>query len=132
MAISASALRSIARSIASRTRMSRKGFFGSAEPSLARDLPAGGLLAHVDLEVEDIDRVDLGDGELGVALERRDIGGRHARDQVELARLELRDAGGIVRDFLAHDCAPTAPCRPNSRRSGRATRSPFGVQETNL
>ena len=44
--------------------------------------------------------------------ERRDVGRRHARDQVELAGLELRDARGIVRDLLAHDARPRLLAAP--------------------
>ena len=79
---------------------------------LGADLAGRRLLAHVHFEVEHVDGVDLGDRDLRIALERRHVGGRHARDQVELSGLELRDARGVVRDLLAHDPRPRLLAAP--------------------
>ena len=64
------------------------------------------LVAHVEFDIEDINRVDGLDMELAVTLQRRHISGGHARDQIELPGLELRHTSRIIGDFLAHMTGP--------------------------
>ena len=88
------------------------------------------LVAHVELDVEDIDGVDGLHVDLGVALERIDIGGGNAADQVELSGLQLRDAGGIVGDLLADVTRPRllrAPEAVVARQDEVAFRLPRNV-----